>query len=158
MRFRILTLALLPDRVDASPGPEVNESPNSDATLALFGRPSLGLLQMWSWASSVLTTTWMRFFVSRLWASAWKGYCKEKNRYIKNKSITIFREKSLQVLYPGQIWNLEMLGFVEGRKPEYQHLALGQNWPRVPRRALLYMGDIGSAAVKGMVFKQFTLG
>ena len=81
MRFHVFILGLLPDLVDASPGPEAIESPNSDATLARFGWPSLGLLQMWSCASSVLITTWMRFFVSRLWASAWKGYCKENTRY-----------------------------------------------------------------------------
>ena len=75
----ILSQVLLPDRMEASPGPTENDSPNKDATLARFGKPSLGPLQTWSWASNVFITTWMRFFVSRLWESAWKGYWKEKN-------------------------------------------------------------------------------
>lgn len=76
----ILSQVLLPDRMEASPGPTENDSPNKDATLARFGKPSLGPLQTWSWASNVFITTWMRFFVSRLWESAWKGYWKKKEQ------------------------------------------------------------------------------
>lgn len=41
----ILSQVLLPDRMEASPGPTENDSPNKDATLARFGKPSLGPLQ-----------------------------------------------------------------------------------------------------------------
>jgi len=46
-----------------------------------------------------------------------------------------------------------MLGFVEGRKPEYPNLALGQNRLWAPGRALPYMGDIGMCRCEGYGFQ-----